>query len=506
MSKLRALYLRSQLAAVLAVTGLSAGCAQISDGSEAEVEGTSAALTGTIHLAGHVGSGRIGIAGVTVALSGGSQATAITDADGNYKFDVVPGSYTLNYSKAGASFSPSLENVNGATASSFHPVTCSGSCLATGIFGDRELIMSHPGTIQDARANSATNGPWSFRFLMGQMAPAGMTDSQFTKAWLQQIAQSGPINGFADDARNIGALNWPTATDGSNGAIDWTTTPFRLLAIVNRTDLHATGAGEGRFVFGIPNSAITVIFEFGLPTSLTRKAWVQKFHQLNTLTPGSAAFNTTLQGITDLFVKANTSPGRPNGSSINQVRLNEIALSTAASPLWQLREFHLQNGGTLQQAGTAQTPADIAMTPGGATNVDLASFLNNNAVDFQSTFAVIPNSFIGAQSSEDPTPKTWQFASFSNVSEPVRHAFAGQTCNGCHQNEVNTNLPAGATNPQNLNLFYHISPLAPTNADGQGHLSAFLKEVEIPRRAIFVQNLLNCSGSTCATGAEPALP
>src|SRR6478735_4473033 len=226
MSILRAFYFRSQLAGLLAVAGLTAGCAQLPE--ESEVEGSSAALTSTIRLAGHVGVGRVGIPGVTVSLNGGSQATAITDADGNFKFDVAPGSYSLNYSKAGATFSPSPENINGATASSFHPVTCSGSCLATGIFGDRELIMSHPGTIQDARANSATNGPWSFRFLMGQMAPAGMTDSQFTKAWLQQIAQSASINGFADDARNIGALNWPTATDGTNSAIDWTTTPFTL--------------------------------------------------------------------------------------------------------------------------------------------------------------------------------------------------------------------------------------------------------------------------------------
>src|SRR4051794_1836270 len=133
MSNSHAFYFRSLLAGALAITGLTTGCAQVPE--EEEIEGTTAALTGTIRLAGHVGFGRVGVPGVTVALSGGAQASAITDADGNFKFDVVPGSYTLSYSKAGSTFSPSPENVNSATASSFHPVTCSGSCQAAGIFG-----------------------------------------------------------------------------------------------------------------------------------------------------------------------------------------------------------------------------------------------------------------------------------------------------------------------------------------------------------------------------------
>jgi hypothetical protein len=40
----------------------------------------------------------------------------------------------------------------------------------------------------------------------------------------------------------------------------------------------------------------------------------------------------------DLLTRRNTSPEKPGGSSINQVRTNEIVLSTKGP--WQLRELH----------------------------------------------------------------------------------------------------------------------------------------------------------------------
>jgi hypothetical protein len=35
----------------------------------------------------------------------------------------------------------------------------------------KELLVVHPTVINDARASNATGGPWSFRFLVEQMAP-----------------------------------------------------------------------------------------------------------------------------------------------------------------------------------------------------------------------------------------------------------------------------------------------------------------------------------------------
>ena len=195
------------------------------------------------------------------------------------------------------------------------------------------------------------------------------------------------------------------------------------------------------------------------------------------------------------------SPTKPNGSAINQVRINEILLATAAFPSWQLREFHLQSNGGLNKFITAGTPTDAANTTGSPLNVQLANFLNNNdnAVNLMGGFITVPATvMIGGQASEPFAAKRTLWSSFSVAVNPgARHAFAGSTCNGCHFSEVDRNLPPGAPIPQNVGGFYHIAPT--------GGLSTLMNTVEIPRRAIFAQHILGCTVN-CATGAEAMLP
>jgi hypothetical protein len=76
---------------------------------------------------------------------------------------------------------------------------------------------------------------------------------------------------------------------------------------------------------------------------------------------------------------------------------------------------------------------------------------------------------------------------------------AGQTCNGCHFSEVH-DPQTGA--PLNTGGFYQIAPINDTSADGTARLAPFIKDFEIPRRTKFMQNVLTCSGSGCAAGAE----
>lgn len=61
----------------------------------------------TYGISGQVTSSGSGLSGVTIALSGASSATTITDASGNYTFTGLDnGSYTITPSRTGFTFSP----------------------------------------------------------------------------------------------------------------------------------------------------------------------------------------------------------------------------------------------------------------------------------------------------------------------------------------------------------------------------------------------------------------
>ena len=450
------------------------------DGAPEEITVATGALT-SIRLAGHVATGQIGVPAVTVQLNGQSQATALTDADGNFKFDISAGSYSLFFSKSGATFNGPF-NLNNLTTSTFVNATCNSGCSApSDVIPARELVITDPLVVGDPRSDNATTGRWSFRFLMQQMSSTN-DETNMTIGWMDsQLAHGGTVNNFTVDPRDTSKLNWPIQF----GTLNWANCPFHLKAIVNRTDLHSTGAGELRFVYGT-DASMTVIFEYKLPPTRTRQGWVSQFHGLSNLTPGSSAYNAALQAITDQVVVKGALAGGPNGgSAISQVRVNEIQINTATSPNWQLREFHLQNGGILVLSQTAQTPDDSAITSGTTNNATLASFINGNIVNLQGGFATVPSGIVGGQSSE---ADSWTHFSVA-VDSNARHAFAGQTCSGCHFSEIN-GLNTGG--------FYHISP--------SGQLSPFITAVEIPRRAIFAKNQLTCQGSGCAVGAEPMVP
>jgi len=443
---------------------------------------------------------------ITVNLTGTQSKTAVTDANGNFRFQVPTGNYNLAaVGPAGSTFTAiaPVASLTGLAADTIQDFSCSGTCAAaTNIDPARELVITADSVVSSPRASNAgtTAGPWSFRAMIEQMTPVGVDPSDFLDSWLTQFSSVSTFNGFPVSSRNTALLNWPLLP---NGKRDLSRAPFKLLAIVNREDVGAQGAGEGRFVYGFLDPSgftgpMTVIFEYGLPTTdangatLTRSSWAAKFHALGNQTLGSEAYNAALQAVTDQFTKRNTSPSKPGGSSINQVRSNEILLG---SP-WELREFHLTNVNNvlaLRLSATGNTPAEAVRTAGTAQNT-LIEYLTGSSVLLHGGFATFPASTQGAASLEESI--SWQSSLPTNIDAKALHTFAGMTCSGCHNNE---------TGNQNIGTFYMISPQIPTAGSGTERLAPFITNFEIPRRRIMMQNLLTCSGATCVAGAEAML-
>ncbi len=289
---------------------------------------------------------------------------------------------------------------------------------------------------------SASAGKWTFGRLMRAMA--GPNDpSEFVLRWLELWEQDQVVNGFVSRARpNIRSQVIQPWLDASGGQkLDLDKAPFRLLAIVNRMDLRQNpayagsngNAGEGRFVFGVlgPNGnplSFTVILEYKLPAKNAQdiKAWANRWHALGSLNFGPQ-YNAALEAVTDLFAGRNADPSRPNGSSIGQIRTNEIGMG----PGWQLREFVIDPAtGMLKQTTTKQSP-DQSFN-GTQT---LADWINANESVILAERHTVPAQWLAA---EDPESFTWNAPGINNPD--ARHKFALNTCSGCHFRETGTSF------------------------------------------------------------------
>ncbi len=333
-----------------------------------------------------------------------------------------------------------------------------GQCAVT-INAAAELTIRDLAVVEDPlRTNwtggttNLSDGAWSFGRLMTAMA--GPNDpAVFVRNWLAQWDTPQTINGFVVGSRTMNAAvtaPWLAASGGTR--LDLTRAPFRLLAIVNRMDLRnlaAGSAGEGRFVFGVLDPAgnplqFTVILEYRLPatTNADVKQWADQWHALAGFPIGSAQYNQALETITNRFAGPNVAPTRPNGSSINQVRSNEIALSAP----WELREFHLDatRGGALVEAPVAQT-TDLTLN----NSPNLAAFVNQNTAALLNGTDVVPATFNGAPflggSALTNPGQFWNAPGISN--NEARFQFSVNTCNGCHAGETGT-------------VFLHVAPRA----------------------------------------------
>lgn len=352
---------------------------------------------------------------------------------------------------------------------------------------DRSLMITDLGVVNDpARTFDPCTAPcpgalgkWTFGYLMTEMANeplTGVNASDFTLRWLNRWMFNQTINDWNVPARtqilNTVINNWPKLPDGR---LDLRCAPFRLLAIVNRVDLrenllYGTGsAGEARFVFGVigPGCStlpFTVIFEYGIKKNgcMALRDWARQWANLSTMTPGTPAYNAALEAITEQFAKRDSDPSKPNGSALNQLRTNEIAL---AGP-WELREFRIfdtdSDAHQLREVTVKQTP-DLSLNNSGT----LDNFMAANAALIPSKKHVVPlefpmgSHFLGGAA---PTPGGlfWD-APAHHADYPVRSNFSVSTCNGCHAGETSTG-------------FTHVSPRPPGSPAA---LSGFLTGITV---------------------------
>ncbi|MBN4080535.1 hypothetical protein JYT31_02615 [Beggiatoa alba] len=341
---------------------------------------------------------------------------------------------------------------------------------------DRELMITDLSVVESVHTNPG--GRWTFEHLITQMMPqanpTAQQKSDFVLNWLSLWTSIQSVNGFSVAARNFIQSSiidpWLLASGGT-GTLDLSLAPFRLLAIVNRLDLaqrdtsgNVLNAGEGRFVFGVLDSSgfqlqFTMIFEYGLPATTEGELnnWIADWHQLSLeeFSATNPAYNNALLVLTDRFVAKNANPGKPNGSALNQLRSNEIALS---SP-WELREFMLSSvTGELQQVTVKDNP-DLSVN----NTTSMRDFINNNTTAILNGNFSIPDTFQGQPFVAGASINTLGLSSVLRAdgitNNGARHKLSLNTCMGCHGRETNTG-------------FLHVNP---RSLGFEAFLSGFLK-------------------------------
>jgi hypothetical protein len=392
----------------------------------------------------------------------------------------------------------------------------------TNQFQERVLMIRSAGVVQDPTRtwNPCTNtgnanGVWTFKHVMTEMAnqnASGIDPSDLVETWLDHWGSQQTINADTVDARTQMALTilgqWPRL---SSGKLDLAQAPLRLLAIVPRLDLRTTtggggsyavntsgnflDAGEARFIFGfvLPSTwkdgglivlppigntgcrplLFTVIVEFRVPKCECEavRDWARQWVALKDFVPGSVAYNSRLQRITQQFVRANANPARPNGSALGQLRTNEVSLNPPAMPdgtiPWELREFQLT-----QFPFTFLAETTVADTPNDAHNNTplLRSWILTirqqlPLTNLEAPIRPVPllfgsgQNFLGANSQVNPEPNPAQITFFWNApglnladtrTNWARHRVSRAACSGCHRREVFTpflHVSSGTPNP-----------------------------------------------------------
>lgn len=302
----------------------------------------------------------------------------------------------------------------------------------------------------------ATQGAWTFGARMQSLA--GTTDpatlSTFTLNWLHHWQVNQTINGDLVPARpNIQSIvidPWPKLSDGTT--LDLKKAPFRLLAIVARLDLRqnagysgGTTAGEARFVYNLLDkngntTQFNVIFEYGLDAAdcAAVQNWADLWHGLGSHTFGPD-YNAALQAVTDRFATIGASPGKPNGSALNQLRTNEIQL-VLPNPPWELREFKLPVNVVTSGAPVQLAEVTVAQTPARSLNQTpaISSYANTNAAAIRANNYVVPLTWNGSPFRGGAAPHNldlgWDGPPPACTSIPldVRFDFSVNTCSGCH--------------------------------------------------------------------------
>jgi hypothetical protein len=217
----------------------------------------------------------------------------------------------------------------------------------------------------------------------------------------------------------------------------------------------------------------TVIFEYGIKGGSCGavKAWHRKWKDLD---KPNIDYNLELEAITRAFTESGVNPAQlPNLSALNQLRTNEIALF----PIWQLREFQLQDRtgsgplGTLDLVTVKQTPDDsFNRTP------PVTFYLENRFPDIIADRQIVPERFLGplnpfrGAKSNAPNEHFFWDTDVTQIPDHLieaRRKFSLGTCNGCHTGETGT-------------FFTHIGSTGTRELGSPASLSRFLTGIDVP--------------------------
>lgn len=324
----------------------------------------------------------------------------------------------------------------------------------------KELEIRDLSVVEDP-VRTAPGGAWTFGKLMEAMAPTPAEAPAMVEKLLGTWLTDQTVNGFIVPARtamqDLVLGPFPRLPDGK---LDLAHAPFRLLAIVNRIDLHEVApgtAGEGRFVFGVLDQfgnpmQLTMILEYRIPAASAQEITnlADAWHALSGMTFPSPAYNAALQAITDRFAARNAAPGQPNGSAIGQVRTNDFF----ALGEWEFREFHLS-------ASTRQLePAGLALTPDRSFNNSeaLSRFIDANEEAIISQTHTLPATFEGQPFQAGAMVTDFFVWNAPGVNPEARAKFALNTCNGCHTAPLESNVFVFQVAPRSLGQESQLSP------------------------------------------------
>jgi hypothetical protein len=388
------------------------------------------------------------------------------------------------------------------------PIVLTPTVVPNPRFIDHSLMITDLNVVEDPTRtyNPCTNagnpnGVWTFGELMRQLAspnPGAIASDAATIAfitnWLNTWNVPQVVNADPLPPRSTASImnTWQVlsaAAGAPPGTLRLANCPFRLLAIVNRMDLRgASGygfsdAGEGRFVFCLLDQfcnprQFTVIFEYGInkTSCVDVRNYAQDWANLAGLLFTDPAYNVQLEAITNQFTRCGTNPARPNESSINQLRTNEIAIGAP----WELREFNLNPPLTL--VTVKQEPAIQYNAKVNNPNVvRMANWVNANSPLILANTYTVPDieagqPFLGGKAHTQfpptgPPPTAFHWDGDPTAGSPAqiiddntRHVFSLNTCSGCHGGETQT-------------FFTHVSP-APFGT--QAGLSQFLTGIPGP--------------------------
>lgn len=364
------------------------------------------------------------------------------------------------------------------------------------VITDLQVIADPTRTYDPCGGSAGTGNPdgaWSFKHLMTEMAnesATGIPPAQFVRRWIELGLTPQTANDFATTlpAQSAASIlnNWPTDSDGE---LDLDRAPFRLLAIVSRTDLmtldpaggYGGGAGELRFVFGTaaapcgPPEPHTVILEYRVNRRGCegKRGWVQQWFDLGDgalgMGPGSD-YNARLEELTESVVAAGADANRlPNESAISQIRTNELVPNP-----WMMQEFRLNSSGQpdpgLFGLVTVKQTPDISFHQTSAGAALLAAYINGNQAALLTNSHVVPfllpggHAFLGAEAPVPTSAFTWTTTVFSTPVDPQALTnFSIATCSGCHAGDTQTS-------------FTHISPRLPGAA---AQISAFMRNANL---------------------------